>query len=166
VTCTATYQQVPAIRLRLVVQADGPPPDAAAVEVSCPDGSAGRVVLAAHDSGPAELPQPLTFGDKSPCTVSLAGDAAAPRAASLVVQPAPGNAPLSLPATVALEQPGTEYELQVTLVYGVGGVSDRQHNGGLRAATFLPVALIGSGLIGIGAVLLLVLVVRRRMGLD
>ena len=31
---------------------------------------------------------------------------------------------------------------------------------------FLPVALIGSGLIGIGAAVLLVLVARRRMGLD
>jgi hypothetical protein len=87
--------------------------------------------------------------------------------ASLTVEPAPGNAPLPLPATVAFDQPGTEYRLTAALAYDEGGAADgAQRAGALDAFKLLPVALIGSGLIGVGVVLLLVLAARRRMGLD
>jgi hypothetical protein len=165
-TCAATYEQIPAIQVQVSVRADGKSVDPAAVVVSCPDGSAGRVVLPARESGQAELPQPLTFADKAVCTVSLSDDTTRPRTASLVVQPAPGNAPLSLPATVSLDKTGTSYELAVTLTYDTSAGQAERKGHTFASFSILPVALIGSGLVGIGAVLLLVLVVRRRMGLD
>jgi hypothetical protein len=168
VECTATYQQQPAIRVRVALRAEGPGQNSdAVIEVSCGDGSAGRAVLAGDESGPSELPTPLSFAEKTPCTVSLPDGADRPKAATLLVEPAPGNALLPLPATVALDQPGTEYQLTVTFVYE-GEADDRPTTaaGVLSSFSVLPFALIGSGLVGIGAAILLVMVARRRMGME
>jgi F0F1-type ATP synthase assembly protein I len=53
----------------------------------------------------------------------------------------------------------------VALTYGAG-IGERRKAGHDRLVRLPPVALIGSGLIGIGAAVLLVLVAARRMGLD
>jgi len=58
-----------------------------------------------------------------------------------------------------------DLRLTVALTYGAG-IGERRKAGTIDSFGFLPVALIGSGLIGIGAAVLLVLVARRRMGLD
>jgi hypothetical protein len=95
----------------------------------------------------------------------------------MVNEAAAGNAPLALPATVAVRPPDAEssadpaagdIRLAVTLGYtamgGRGGNKDK--SSAIESFTLLPVALIGAGLIGIGAAVLLVMVARRRLGLD
>jgi hypothetical protein len=177
VECTATYEIVRTaeLRLRLSVDSGSPRPAAIALDVSCVDGSAGRVVIGGGLEGPADLPRPLVFAADTSCTVSLAEGTERPVNASLVNESAAGNAPLPLPATVAVEVAGSgtaasaepgDLRLTVALSYGGPGIDERRRNGAIDSFGFLPVALIGSGLIGIGAAVLLVLVARRRMGLD
>jgi hypothetical protein len=171
VECTATYQMIPATRLYLAVRADGGARGAAVVNIACADGSTGRIVLPPDVDGALDLPEPLTFAEKTNCTVSLDEASERPLAASLVVETGPGNAPLALPATVALDQSaegqrGAEVRLAATLTYNSADGPDDGDGGALESFKVLPFALIGSGLIGIGAAVLLVLVARRRMGLD
>jgi hypothetical protein len=99
--------------------------------------------------------------------VSLAETADRPRNASVLVESAPGNAPLAVPATVALGTPGSDVRLAVVLSYDgppVGEVS--RGTKALNSFSVMPLVLIGSGLVGIGAATLLVVVARRRMGMD
>ncbi|GAA1028405.1 hypothetical protein GCM10009557_13320 [Virgisporangium ochraceum] len=178
VDCTATYEPVRAAELRVNLQVDGAASSAGAVvlDVSCVDGSTGRLVLPAGDQASADLPAPLIFTADTTCTVGLTEETETPMSASLVNESASGNAPLSLPATVAVRPPGQEssadpsagdIRLAVTLSYtSMGGGGEKQKPGVIESFTLLPVALIGMGLIGIGAAVLLVMVARRRMGLD
>jgi hypothetical protein len=175
VECTATYEMVKAAQLRLRVDVDSgsPRPEAIVLDVVCVDGSTGRVVIGGGLEGPADLPRPLIFAADTSCTVALAEGTERPVNASLVNEAAAGNAPLPLPATVAVVvgSPGAsaapgDLRLRVALSYGGPGVGERRRSGSIDSFGFLPVALIGSGLIGIGAAVLLVLVARRRMGLD
>ena len=175
VECTATYAAVKAAQLRLRLQVDSgaPRPEAVALDVTCVDGSAGRVVIGGGLEGPADLPRPLVFAADTNCTVALGEGTERPVNASLVNESAAGNAPLPLPATVAVTVAGSDasasgpadLRLTVALTYGAG-IGERRKAGTIDSFGFLPVALIGSGLIGIGAAVLLVLVARRRMGLD
>jgi hypothetical protein len=177
VECTATYEIVKTteLRLRLEVDSGSPRPTAVALEVTCVDGSTGRVVIGGGLEGPADLPRPLVFASETTCTVSLAEGTDRPVNASLVNESAAGNAPLPLPATVpvAVTDSGSaasagpdDLRLSVVLSYNGAGIDERRRSGAIDSFGFLPVALIGSGLIGIGAAVLLVLVARRRMGLD
>jgi hypothetical protein len=179
VECTATYEIVKAahLRLRLEVDSATPRPTAIVLDVTCVDGSAGRVVIGGGSAEPAELIRPLVFSADTTCTVGLAEGTERPLNASLINESAAGNAPLPLPATVAVvvaapvgsggaaAEP-TDLRLAVALSYSGAGADERRRNGPIDSFGFLPVALIGSGLIGIGAAVLLVLVARRRMGLD
>jgi len=176
VECTATYEMVAATQLRLRLEIDGgsPRPTATVLDVACVDGSAGRVVIGGGSEGPADLPSPLVFAADTSCTVALAEGTERPVNASLVNESAAGNAPLPLPATVAVATtpPGAsaaapaDVRLRVALSYGGAGIDERRRAGPIESFGLLPVALIGSGLVGIGAAVLLVLVARRRMGLD
>jgi hypothetical protein len=175
VECTATYEMVKAaqLRLRMEVESGSPRPEAIVLDVTCVDGSAGRAVIGGGLEGPVDLPRPLVFAADTSCTVALAEGTERPINASLVNESAAGNAPLPLPATVAVVIGGSgasaepaDLRLRVALSYGGPGVDERRRSGPIDSFGFLPVALIGSGLIGIGAAVLLVLVARRRMGLD
>jgi hypothetical protein len=94
----------------------------------------------------------------------------------MVNESAAGNAPLPLPATVAIKPPdagssadptASDIRLAVTLGYtSFGGTANKQKSGMMDSFAMLPAALIGAGLIGIGAAVLLVMVARHRMGLD
>jgi hypothetical protein len=179
VDCTATYEPVRAAELRisLRVEGEGSSTGPVILDVTCVDGSTGRLVLPPGDQTAAVLPAPLVFTTDTSCTVGLAPETQQPMSASLVNDSASGNAPLSLPATVAVRPPGPEssadptagdIRLAVTLGYtSVGGSGgEKQKSGVIESFTLLPVALIGVGLIGVGAAVLLVMVARRRMGLD
>ncbi|GIJ53553.1 hypothetical protein [Virgisporangium aurantiacum] len=178
VDCTATYEPVRAAELRINMQVEGSATAAApiVVDVSCTDGSTGRLVLAAGDQSSADLPAPLIFTADTNCTVGLGEDTERPFNASLVNEAAAGNAPLALPATVAVRPPDADssadpaagdIRLAVTLGYtAMGGRgTDKAKPGVVDSFALLPVALIGAGLIGIGAAVLLVMVARRRLGL-
>lgn len=179
VDCTATYEPVRTAELRvnLGVEGDTSSSGPVVLDVSCADGSAGRLVLPAGDQASADLPAPLIFTADTSCTVALAEGTEQPMSASLVNESASGNAPLPLPTTVAVRPPGPEssadptagdIRLRVTLGYtsNIGGGGRKQKQGVIESFTLLPVALIGMGLIGVGAAVLLVMVARRRMGLD
>lgn len=175
VECTATYEVVKAaqLRLRMEVDSGSPRPEAIVLDMTCVDGSTGRAVIGGGLEGPADLPRPLVFAADTSCTVALAEGTERPVNASLVNESAAGNAPVPLPATVAVVVGGSgasaqpaDLRLRVALSYGGPGVDERRRSGAIDSFGFLPVALIGSGLIGIGAAVLLVLVARRRMGLD
>jgi len=164
--CTATYQFTAVPRLQVVLIADPTARSSPAVlDVTCTDGSAGRVVLGPSEEGPGELPDALGVPAKASCTVTQGSTGAEPgglRNASAVLEPAKGNAPMALPATVSLDEPGERYTLTITNTYARGLGDESRQAGMLGPFKLLPVALIGSGMIGIGVVILLVLVVRRR----
>jgi hypothetical protein len=165
--CVATFQLVPATRLGVALRfsgetsgRDGP----AVLSVTCTDGSIGRVVLPANDFTERSLPLPLAFLDATQCTVDRPADGAASAVATSVsatLDPAPGNAPLSLPGRVEIKRDVTEYQVTVTISYTATDEGPRQATV-LDTFRVLPVALIGAGLVGIGLVILLVMVVRSR----
>jgi hypothetical protein len=168
VQCTATYQFVPATRLQVMLRFAGEPAgraSAAVVELSCADGSAGRVVLPADDLSDRALPEPLGFLEATTCTVREveAGETPDGRVGvSATLDPAPGNAPMSLPATFDVARNTTEYVLTVTATYEAGrGRPDQARL--FDNSKLLPIALIGGGLVGLGLVMLLVVVVRSRV---
>jgi hypothetical protein len=175
VDCTATYEPVQATELRVNLTVDGNSSSGTPVvlDVTCTDGSAGRLVLPPGDQTSADLPSPLIFTADTTCTVGLGENTDRPLSASMVNESAAGNAPLPLPATVAVkpstssDPAGADLRLTVTLGYtSFGGHGNKQKSGVLDSFALLPAALIGAGLIGIGAAVLLVMVARHRMGLD
>jgi hypothetical protein len=180
VDCTATYEPVRATELRVTMQVEGTATAATApivVDVACTDGSTGRLVLPSGDQASTDLPAPLVFTADTNCTVGLGEGTERPFTASLVNQAAAGNAPLALPATVAVRPPDADssadpsagdIRLSVTLGYTAmgGNGADKKKPGVIDSFALLPVALIGAGLIGIGAAVLLVMVARRRLGLE
>lgn len=179
VDCTATYEPVRAAEMRVNLQVDGPSAATSPIvlDVSCADGSKGRLVLPAGDESSADLPAPLIFTADTSCTVGLGEGTDRPFNASMINEAAAGNAPLALPATVAVRPPDAEssadptagdIRLSVTLGYtAMGGRPTKTEKPGVIGSfTLLPVALIGAGLMGIGAAVLLVMVARRRLGLE
>jgi hypothetical protein len=168
VQCTATYQFVPATRLQVTLRFEGEPDaraSAAVVELSCRDGSSGRVVLPASDLSDKGLPEPLGFLEPTTCTVRRVSTGETPDGRVNVVatlSPAPGNAPMSLPATFDVARETEEYVLTVTAAYEAGRVRPDQARV-FDNSNLLPIALIGGGLVGLGLVMLLVMVVRSRV---
>ncbi|GAA3225306.1 hypothetical protein GCM10010532_057510 [Dactylosporangium siamense] len=169
--CTASYLFEEAHQLQVTVRfagstsgRDGP----VVLDLECTDGSTGRVVLPADDNSEATLPTPLGFLDPTKCTVQrpatpVAGGATVSIGATL--DPAPGNAPLSIPGTVAIgEDAGKDvdlYTVTVTVTYTADDAAPTQQKV-LDTFRILPVALIGAGLVGIGLVILLIMVLRSR----
>jgi hypothetical protein len=166
VTCTATYQFVAATRLQVVVRVEGST-DARTgpvlVEVACADGSAGLVVQPAAQATQQTLPETLSFLDPTTCTVRQTSAGIGEHdtvAATVVLDPAPSDVTLTLPVQVDITRDVALYTLTVTNTFtGAGDQHQATFPGQFR---MLPVALIGSGMVGIGALILLVLVARRR----
>jgi hypothetical protein len=134
------------------------------LEISCQDGSTGRVVLGADDLDEAGLPVPLSFVEPTRCTVTqpasgVADDATVTAAGNL--EPASGNAPVGIPATIEIALEVPEYTLTVTDTFSRSR-PEASRAGVLSSFSMLPMALIGSGLFGLGALMLLVIVVRSR----
>jgi hypothetical protein len=141
---------------------DGP----AVVEVGCVDGSAGRAVLGAADSSAGgDLPAPLTFFSATRCTVTVvstgvAGEARVSTTATL--EPAAGNAPLTLPAMVQIGRDVSLYTVTVTETFEATVATQPSAGGTLRQFRAMPVLVAGVGLIGVGALVLLVVLARWR----
>jgi hypothetical protein len=165
--CTASYQLVASTRLQLAVSAAGATGgrgSSAVVEVSCVDGSAGRVVLGADDSGPQNLPEPLSFLEPTDCTISQPASGLVEGAsvlASALLEPAPGNAPLSLPARVKVAREVSGYTVTVVDTFAVPATEPRPAKL-LPSGRMLPATLVGVGMVLVGITMLIGLVLRRR----
>ena len=81
------------------------------------------------------------------------------------LDPAPGNAPLSIPGTVDIGGDAGKdvdlYTVTVTVTFTADDAAPTQQKV-LDTFRILPVALIGAGLVGIGLVILLIMVLRSR----
>jgi hypothetical protein len=165
--CVATFQFVPATKLQVTLRFDGDTTGrsaAASLTVKCDDGSSGAIILPTDDNTDRSLPQPLGFLAPTTCTVNRPDDGAAvttTATTTAVLDPAPGNAPLSLPGRVDIKRDVDEYLVTVTITYAANQDTSRQATV-LNTFRILPVALIGAGLVGLGLVILLVMVVRSR----
>jgi len=164
--CTASYRLVPSTRLQVVVRAEGAVTDrtgGAVVEVSCTDGSGGRVVLGAQNTLQDALPEALSFLEPASCTITQPSSGAPEKGsvtASALLEPAAGNAPLSLPAEVQVDRAVAEYAVTVTDHFtGSSGGTGLALPHSFKT---LPGVLIGIGLFTLGGLILVGLVVRRR----
>jgi hypothetical protein len=169
--CTASYLFTEAHQLQVTVRFAGSTSGRGGpivLDLDCLDGSSGRVVLGEDDDSEATLPTPLGFLDPTRCTVQRPSTPAAGGATVSIgatVDPAPGNAPLSIPGTVVIgEETGKDvdlYTVTVTVTYTADDAAPTQQKV-LDTFRVLPVALIGAGLVGIGLVILLIMVLRSR----
>jgi hypothetical protein len=155
--CTAVYEFQPAVTLLLVVRAEGRPDGSGAlvVPVSCADGASGQVVLPAPEAGPVTLPKPLSFPGPTSCTLAEATADGRPVAVRATVD----DVPLTLPGTVQIGQKS----VTVTVIALYGGAAGAAPPPDRQQLRLLPVAAIGVGLVGIGALVLLVIVARRAV---
>ncbi len=165
-TCTATYQFVAATRLQVVARAEGSPGariGPVLLEVTCADGSAGLVVQPAAELSPQTLPETLSFLDVTSCTVRQTSAGIGEHGtvlAAVVVDPAAGGGTLTLPAQIDILRDIALYTVTVTNTFS--GSGDEHEARFPESFRMLPAALIGSGMVGIGALILLILVARRR----
>jgi hypothetical protein len=169
--CTATYLFTEAHQLQVTVRFAGSTSGRAGpvvLELDCADGSTGRVVLPLGDNSEATLPTPLGFLDPTRCMIERPSAPAASGATvdvAATLDPAPGNAPLSIPGVVTIgEEAGKDvdlYTVTVTVTFTADDAPPTQQKV-LDTFRVLPVALIGAGLVGIGLVILLIMVLRSR----
>ena len=153
--CTATYELQPAVTLQVEARAEGTleaRTGALVLEVSCADGATGRVVLPATSTGPVALPKALSFPAPTTCTVTGA-DSGGPATLSASME----DGPLQLPGTVQI---GTR-PVTVTVVAAYGEAAASPPPLEQQVARLLPIAAIGVGLVGIGALVLLVVLAHR-----
>jgi hypothetical protein len=166
--CTASYQSEPTTRLQVSVQAKGSEygrRGPAIVEVSCVDGSAGRVLLAADDSSRATLPEALAFLEPTNCTITQPSSGAAQASlvrVTAVAEPSSGDGPLDLPSQVDVARDVALYTFSVTDEFGQPTTMPNRTSflDELRA---LPIALMGIGIVGLGALVFLGVLLRRRV---
>jgi hypothetical protein len=161
--CTATYEFVPAARLQVVLQAEGDSAGragAATLEVSCVDGSAGRVVLGVGNGEPEPLPDPLTFLEPTRCTVRQPGSGVAPGSTASATgqfDNVSDEQSLRLPTEFDVGSSATALTLTVTVRFTVVAQPPRRSTPGLL--TLVPALLLGAGLL---CVAVGVLAIRRR----
>jgi hypothetical protein len=166
-TCTASYQSEATTRLQVTVQAAGSPfgrRGPAVVEVSCADGSAGRVVVAAGDGRQGSLPEQLAFLEPTQCTVVQASTGAAQTTVVKVaarLEPTTGDGPVDLPSQVDIAREVAQYTVAVTDEFGEPANLPRRSSllSGLKG---LPMLLVGVGGVGLVAVMALGVLLRRR----
>jgi hypothetical protein len=123
------------------------------------------VVVAANDSRQGSLAEPLGFLEPTTCTVTQPSTGAAQGSAVKVsarLDPATGDGPLELPSQVDVSREVTQYTVAVTDEFGQPPSlsPDNSLLGELKA---LPTVLVGIGVIGLGAVLFLGVLLRRRV---
>jgi hypothetical protein len=167
VECTASYQFVAATRMQVVLRFEGEPAareSAAVIEVSCDDGSIGRVVLLTEDYSSVSLPEPLTFLEPTRCTVTEPSNGV--RKGSTVsltgvMEPAAGNAPVLIPTAIDVVPESGLLTLTLISTYTTQRAVETRA-GAMRSFKALPIALIGSGVFGLGALMLLVILARWR----
>jgi hypothetical protein len=166
--CTATYQAEPTTRMQVTLRATGAPTarqDAAIVEVSCVDGSGGRLVLSADAGERAELPEPLAFLEPAACVIaqpaSGVGRTGTVRT-SAVREPSTGGGPVELPLQLDVARDVTEYTIAVTNDFSdpLTVASSASFLDELRAGPFIAA---GIGMFGFGGLIFLRLVLRRRV---
>ncbi|MGC9668051.1 hypothetical protein ACNTMW_16030 [Planosporangium sp. 12N6] len=166
--CTASYQAEAATRLRVTVRATGADMarrGAAVVEVSCVDGSRGRLVLAPDTAGPAVLPQPLSFLEPTTCEIRQQDTGAAPGATvtvSATREPATGGPPVELPYRLDVARDVTEYTIAVTDEFSEppATVAEESFLDQLRV---LPLIMVGIGMVGFGGLIFIAVLLRRRV---
>jgi hypothetical protein len=167
-TCTASYQSEPTTRLQVSVQAmgsrygrHGP----AIVEVSCVDGSAGRALLAADDNSRATLPESLAFLEPTNCTITQPTSGAAQTSlvrVSAKLEPSAGDGPLELPSQMDVSRDVALYTFSVTDEFGQPSTMPN-HTSILDELRAIPIALVGIGIVGLGALIFLGVLLRRRV---
>jgi hypothetical protein len=167
--CTAAYQALPISRLQLRARAKGSPlgrEGPAVVEVSCVDGSGGRVVLGARSAGEATLPEPLAFLEPTTCTVTQTSTGAAATSRVTVSagrEPDNGDGSPGLPAQFEVAREVPEYAFTVTDDFGVpANMAGRTSI--LDDLRILPVVWVDAGMFGVGGLVLLGIALRRRIG--
>ncbi|MBT8227713.1 MAG: hypothetical protein HKP61_14365, partial [Dactylosporangium sp.] len=172
VVCAVNWQFIQATRLRITLRVDGPPTNLdspGVVEVRCVDGSAGRVVLSpTGDILEASLVSPLSFLAETQCTIThpATGLADTIQVVTMArVEPAAGNVPLLLPLTVDIRRDVEDYTVTIVELIEAPSESPTPHPV-FKTFRSLPYVLAGAGLVGLGALLLLLLVARWRRGED
>jgi hypothetical protein len=166
--CTASYQSEPTTRLQVSVQAQGSRygrRGPAIVEVSCVDGSAGRVLLAADDGSRATLPESLAFLEPTSCTITQPSSGAAQTSLVRVtakLEPSSGDGSLELPSQVDVARDVALYTFSVTDEFGQPTTLPN-HTSILDELRALPIALVGIGIVGLGALIFLGVLLRRRV---
>ncbi len=163
--CTASYQVETPTRMRVTVRATGATASRSApavVELSCVDGSAGRVVLATDSPGQqASLPEPLAFLGPTECTIAQPAAGGAARTSVTVERNGPDGS-LSLPSEIRIARDVTQYTVVVTDEFAPAAGSQ----GGtslLDEIKALPTVLVGLGMVGFGALVFLGVLLRRRV---
>jgi len=152
--CTAVYEVQPAVTLAVSARIEGKGTRTAplVLQISCADGATGQVVLPVDAAGPVGLPAPLSFPGPTTCTVAEPATDGVPMTVRAVVD----DVPLTLPGTVQIGQ--NSVTLTVIASFGAPTATTPIEKQALR---LLPAAVIGVGLVGIGAVVLLIVMVRR-----
>lgn len=165
--CTASYQAEPTTRLRVTLQAKGARSGRqgpAVVEVSCVDGSGGRLVLGPAVEEQAALPEPLAFLEPTDCVVSQPATGAARTSlvkTSATREPSTGGGALELPSELDVARDVTEYTMAVTNEFGEPlAISSRASF--LDKLRALPMILASIGMFGFGGLIFLGVFLRRR----
>jgi hypothetical protein len=165
--CTATYQFEPSTVLLVTLRGTGAPAgraEPAVLEVSCVDGSSGRVVL---DAGSADdgLPQPLAFLEPTSCTITQPATGAARTSevkTTAAFDPPDSDGGASLPAQVDVVRTVAKYTVAVTDHFGQPADDGRQTSI-LDELAAHPAVLVGIGIFTLGALIFMGVLLRRRM---
>lgn len=164
--CTATYEFDAATYLQVTVRATGSESGRAApavLEVSCVDGSAGRVVLDTTEGASTGLPESLAFLAPTDCTITQPSTGAARTSevkTTVALDPPAGDGPLSLPAQVQVARTVAKYTLAVTDDFSPAAVP--QTKSILDELKSLPVVLVGIGIFFLGALIFMGVLLRRN----
>jgi hypothetical protein len=164
--CTATYEFEAATYLQVTLKATGfeqGRDEPAVIEVSCVDGSAGRVVLESDEEHSSGMPQSLAFLAPTECTVAQRATGAVTSSevtTSATLDPPGGDGPLALPTQVEVVRTVAKYTVAVTDHFGPPAeVANKSVVDELKA---LPVLLVGIGVFFLGALIFVAVLLRRR----
>lgn len=168
VVCTAAWEFVAATRLQVSLRADelsGTRVSAVVIEVTCEDGSSGRVVLPAYEDTIDEgFAIPLSFLTTTRCVITQPATGTEEGAKSVTtvsLEPDSGNVSLVLPTTVEIRRDVEVYT--VSIVEALPAVSrSAAANTFVKTFEILPFILAGAGLVGSGILVLLILAARVR----
>jgi hypothetical protein len=164
--CTATYEFEAATYLQVTIRATGSMQgrdQPTIVDVSCMDGSAGRVVLQSDEEHSSGMPQSLAFLAPTECTIAQRATGAVTSSevkTSATLDPPSGDGPLLLPTQVDVVRTVTKYTVAVTDHFGPP--AEAQGKSILDELKALPVLFVGIGVFFLGALIFLGVLLRRR----